>query len=332
MTMRAYIGLAGPIGYDYRNEAPRVNDVDSSSPNPVLENVLGLILCYDEIYFLAPQFCPADMRNLPYVHFIADDPALSISALQALEDFDASNHEEWVKDPSFDRFAQISEAMRGEHNREQYAIDNHTHGIHLGNDRVVTGNAMNLDNAARDLWVAAELDLSSTDVIFSSPAQEALNEELEKEVAEGHYFGPLKREAAQRLAILRVRNFLGPKGSYHESLEELRARRDVEEFRQYLIEVDADAGDGIALADSISRQAFDYVDQQLERYLRDKHWFQSFGIPTVRGVLNAIHHPLGSAAAVALQAPLQLGERRFKKKSRWAPFVVDLYGPGKRPD
>jgi hypothetical protein len=328
MVTRAYVGLTGPIGYDYRHEAPRVNNLDSSSPNPVLENVLGLILCYDEIYFLAPQFCPADMRDLPYVHFVTEDATLSVSALTALDAFEASEHERWVKSPSFERFAQISETMRGKNNREQYAIDNHTHQIHLRSDRVVGGNSMALDNATRDLWVVAELGLSGMDVIFSSPAQEALNQELEKEFAQGHYVSPVKREAVQRLAMLRVPNFLGPKGSYHESLEELRARRDVEEFRKYLVEVEADADDGIGLAQSISQQAFDYIDQQTERYLKDKHWFQSIGIPTVRGVLNAIHRPLGSAVATALQAPLQLGEQRFKKVSRWAPFVVDLHRPG----
>jgi hypothetical protein len=207
-----------------------------------------------------------------------------------------------------------------------------TDRIHLRSDRVITGNSMMLDNASRDLWVAAELEVPNLDVIFSSPGQQALNQQLEKEFAEGHYFSPSKREAVQQLAMLRVPNFLGPKGSYHEALEELRARRDVEEFRQYLIEVDADTDDGIALASSISRQAFDYVDEQSRRYLKDKHWFQSIGIPTVRGVLNAIHRPIGTAVAMALQAPLQLGKRRFRQTSRWAPFVVDLHRPGDRLD
>lgn len=330
MTTRAYIGLAGPFGYDYRNAAPRVNGSDGSSPNPVLENVLGLILCYDEIYFLAPQFCPADMRNLPYVRFVVDDPTLRAQAFQALDDFDAADHDRWEKEPSFDRFTQISETMRRGHADDAFAIDNHTHDIHLVRDRVVVGNSMRLDNAARDLWVVAGLGLDNVDVIFNSPAQSALNKEFEKEFAEGHYFSPLKREAVQQLVVLRVPNTFGPEGSYHESLEELRGRRDVGEFRQYLITDDTDAADGIALAESISRQAFEYSDELARRYLKDKHWFQSVGIPVVRHALNAIHPPVGSAFAMTMQAPLQLSDRQFKKASRWAPFVVDLHNRGRR--
>lgn len=320
----AYVGLAGPIGYDYANPAPLVDERDGSSPNPVLENVLGLLLCYDEIVFLAPQFCPADMRELPYVRFLSDD-ATSLNALSsALAAFDETDHDRWSITPSFDKLEEISAVMRG--SSTDWAMDNHTHAVHIG-DRRAIGNAMALDNAVRDLWVAAELELSHTDVIFSSPAQEALNSELERELTDNQYFDSTKRAAATQLVALQVPNLFGPSGSYHEGLESIRDRRDVAEFRQYLMSVDANPSDGAKLANEISSAAFTAVDDLSHRYLKNSHVFSSVGVPAVRGVLNSVAPGLGTAAAFGLEAPFKIGERRFKKSSQWAPFVVSLHRP-----
>ncbi len=324
-TVRAYVGLAGPLGYDYRNLAPALNARAPQEPNPVLENVLGLALCYDEIYFLAPQFCPTDMRDLPYVKFVTSDADLGPAALRALADFESVEHEPFDSQPDFGRFAEISAVMAGT-DPTVFDIAHHTHPIELAANESVSGSALRLDNAIRDLWVVSELGLHYVDVILSAPAQEALNNELEREVADGHYIEPKTRVAAQQLAALKVPNFLTPQGSYHPAFEVLRDRRDVMEFRQYLQEVDsASAEDGIALAQAISQQAFTYVDGIAQRYLKGRHLYESIGIPALRGVLNSLYAPVGTLAATALQTPLRLGERQFKSESRWAPFVVNLH-------
>lgn len=121
----AYIGLSGPLGYDYRNSAPRVSRADRSSPNPILENVLGLLLCYDELVFLAPQFCPADMRHLPYVKFVSNNEASLVAVGTALEAFDRTPHDPWEQWPSFDLFGEVVAEMCGPM-RSPSGIDNHT--------------------------------------------------------------------------------------------------------------------------------------------------------------------------------------------------------------
>ena len=321
----AFIGLAGPFGYDYRNPAPAVSSDDYSSPNPVLENVLGLLLCYDEILFLAPQFCPADMRDLPYVRFLSEDADAVASIEDALAAFNASEHAEWEGGASFTSFAEISEEMRGGR-EEEFAIDNHTHGLRIGR-AAVTGDAMRLDNAVRDMWVAAELGLAHSDIIISSPAQQALNTQIESELVSGHYFSPEKRAAANSLVSLQVQNFLGPTGSYHEGLEAIRDRRDVAEFRQFLMEVDAPIVDGVKLADEISSEAFKTMDELADRYLGGKKLFRSVGVPALGVAGNMFAPGLGSAAAFALEAPHMVDERRFKARVRWAPFVIALNAP-----
>ena len=98
------------------------------------------------------------MRNLPYVKFVVDDPTLGPAALKALADFEVADHERWDVQPNFGRFSEISAAMAGA-GRTVFDIDYHTHPISIAAGQSVSGNALRLDNAVRDLWVAAELEL-----------------------------------------------------------------------------------------------------------------------------------------------------------------------------
>ena len=66
----AYIGLSYPTFYDYLHESPKTQNDTSSSPNPVIESPWGLMILYDELWFLCESLCPNNMRKLPYVKFV----------------------------------------------------------------------------------------------------------------------------------------------------------------------------------------------------------------------------------------------------------------------
>jgi hypothetical protein len=73
----AYVGLSGPLFYDYGHLAtPGPADMQSS-PNPILDSPYGLLLLFDELWFLTRSVCPENMRELDYVRFLdeAGDPA-----------------------------------------------------------------------------------------------------------------------------------------------------------------------------------------------------------------------------------------------------------------
>ena len=74
---RAFIGLSSPLAYDYKPRLPLVDPRDGSSPNPILEDAMGLLLFYDELVFLSRHLCPADMRSLDYVSFLTDRPGFA---------------------------------------------------------------------------------------------------------------------------------------------------------------------------------------------------------------------------------------------------------------
>ena len=47
-----YIGLSTPLAYDYSVDARRAPSDLHSSPNPLLDSPYGLMLLYDELWFL----------------------------------------------------------------------------------------------------------------------------------------------------------------------------------------------------------------------------------------------------------------------------------------
>ncbi|MDH2394068.1 hypothetical protein QCN29_36085 [Streptomyces sp. HNM0663] len=74
---RAFLGRFAPAFYDEANPH-QVYGYDR--PNAVLENAVGLMLCYDELWFLSRDLCPADMQELDFVRFVSDDAELSKTA------------------------------------------------------------------------------------------------------------------------------------------------------------------------------------------------------------------------------------------------------------
>ncbi len=72
----AYIGLSTPISYDYLHYASKASSDTLSSPNPILESPFGLLLLYDEIWFLCRSLYPENMRGLPYIRFLDESGML----------------------------------------------------------------------------------------------------------------------------------------------------------------------------------------------------------------------------------------------------------------
>ena len=74
---RAYIGLSSPIFYDFGNPAEQAYEDQYTSPNPILDGPLGLLLFFDELWFFTRALCPQNMRKVPYVRFVDEEGLLS---------------------------------------------------------------------------------------------------------------------------------------------------------------------------------------------------------------------------------------------------------------
>ena len=68
----AYVGLSSVNGFDFAHLAtPTQNDTrEHLSPNPYYIGGFGMLLLYDELWFLCESLCPENMRHLAYVHFV----------------------------------------------------------------------------------------------------------------------------------------------------------------------------------------------------------------------------------------------------------------------
>jgi hypothetical protein len=64
---RCLIGLSSATSFNPRAARKR-------QPTPIFEAPLGLFLLYDEIWFLHENLCPWNMRRLPYVRFLNQEP------------------------------------------------------------------------------------------------------------------------------------------------------------------------------------------------------------------------------------------------------------------
>lgn len=326
MRTVAYVGLAGPFGYDYRHPSDRVNRLDGSSPNPVLENVSGLLICYDEVVFLSRQFCPQDMRELPYVSFLTDDSSArdALSELTSRESVAQLEGEVWdseeVAQPSWRAFSRVTQIMA---NGQDFAIDNHTHEVYLSQTSVVTGNSMRASLALLDLSCARLLKDARVDVIIPSPLRPALRSLLPKEL-DSDYFSPEKRIAASEILGVRSPNFLTPEGSYNEIVEEARQHKRASEFRDYLRESDGDTRDGVTLARLVEDTAISSASQQMERALNGPGKFWTWGVPAARALTNHFLPFVGTGMAGLLNFMRSRNERSELTKAAWAPFVLDL--------
>ncbi|MEW1734383.1 hypothetical protein AB0346_00330 [Nocardia beijingensis] len=321
----AYIGAAAVVAYDYRN--PGMADRSSNEvPNPILENVPGLLLAYDELYFLSREFCPRDMQDLPYVHFVSEIRELVPRARTA--------HEQYVElargidfsaapSPGPLSFDDIVNSMVGDL-RESMAPDNHSRGITLSADYSIMGNSGEFGLVVADIGTALALDIEGLDVIVSSRGSGAVRG-LEIFAEEHNRSTDLWRlSSASRLAEIYTPSYLGLQGAYHPAYEELRGHPRVSEFRDFLHEVDPPHRDGELLAKEISQLADRHASDILERFVKGKNKFRSLGVPVVGGVLNVLLPGAGSAVTGGNSALEYLSEKRLRDKISWAPFVVDL--------
>src|SRR4051812_39115872 len=111
------IGASAPIGYDYAREK-----VDGF-PYPVLEDLWGILLCYDELWFLSRAFCPSDMWELPYVRFLDETNALDMPRLRVA----AAQFEDVLRaSPPARATVSFSEVVRRVVGAEPNLVDNHS--------------------------------------------------------------------------------------------------------------------------------------------------------------------------------------------------------------
>ncbi|WP_141662880.1 hypothetical protein [Streptomyces sp. Wb2n-11] len=325
---RAFVGLSTPLTYDYRNSVGETIS-GSAVPNAVLENVTGLLLCYDEIWFVSREFCPSDLQELPYVQFVTDFPELWQRALVAREqygheDFHAAADLIYEKRPD-DYFETVDRIKRSL--QFDFRPDNHSRGITPGFGQ---GNAADARLFIQDLGIAASLD-KDLDVITNSTMARALRS-LETSGPKVETFEQWQIQAAEEAIAMRTVDYLGPSGAYHESLEDLRGHSQLEEFRNFLAEADRPDADALALASEVNDLAAKHSIDVMERFIKGRGRLRTIGKASVGPVGNLLHPGIGSVLSGAISLSEWNQDRKERKRVAWALFVLQARNLPQRRD
>ena len=315
MARRAYVGLSGPLLYDYKVLAERGPADQVSSPNPILDSPFGLLLLYDEIWFLTRSLCPQNMRGLPYVHFLDEE-----GALPALSDIDtgiAARH--LSADPTMSqRYANVSSLFR-RYDRVLQTLhvdwgsgpDNHTHALHIG-DIETWANSISLESILFDLEVVQRLHMD-VELVANSFGQRWLD------VAH-----PTLADAdlAHVLVVDRIPNFLSREGPYHPVIEEARGDPHLTAFRVWISATteSRDLDDAKSIKQEVEAAVAATTRDVFLRYLDENRLFLTQG-KTLAGAVGDLLVPGVGTLGTVLHG---VRERRTAQDLRWQGFLVAL--------
>lgn len=312
---RAFVGLSGPLLYDYEVTGhPGPADVHSS-PNPILDSAMGLLLLYDEIWFLTRSLCPQNMRELEYVRFVDES-----ESLPRLGDIDVRSTAERVYSDasSGERYARVAKLF------EQYdrvlrtlrvdwgaGPDNHTHTLRIG-DTEVAANSVNLGSILFDLEVVRRLD-KDVELIANSFGQRWLD------VAQPTLAAA---DLAHILVVDRIPNFLYREGPYHPLVEEARENPHLKAFRQWVTTTSAsrELSDARAIKDEVESAIAATKRELVLRHVDEHRLFITQG-KTLVGALGDLVAPFAGTVGTLVHG---LRERRQAQDLRWQGFLVSM--------
>lgn len=312
----AYIGLSTPLLYDYGRPASRTSADLVSSPSPILDSPFGLMLLYDEIWFLCRSLCPENMRDLEYVRFLDEEqmlPSLSdldLSAMSARIPNDPVMSERYDKvHRLFQSYDPLIEALGINWGS---GPDNHTHSLRIGSIEA-NANAVGLEHMLFDLEVVERLNNPNVELVANSFGQHWLEES-----------NPQIREAAltQVLTIENIPNYLTPRGPYHPSIDEARSNPYLADFRKWVVSTARSSGTEELqevkgeVEEAIRRSR----DDIFLRYLDPRTQYLSVGKTLGGGALD-VFIPGMSTAVNLIQ---NINDMREKNALKWQGFLISL--------
>ncbi len=312
----AFVGLSTPLFYDYRNQASKASSDLSDSPNPILDSPFGLLLLFDEIWFLCRSLCPENMRDIPYVKFL--DEREKLPCLKEIEDkanqFLNTIGENKIFSKRYEKYYDSFNIYKDTTKRVgiywDAAPDNHTHTLKIG-DINVSANSVRLENLIFDIELVNSMGEKNVELITNSFSQRFL-EEGNSPI--------LKAKLTELLVISNIPNYLTPKGPYHPCVEECRSNQYLKDFRKWISSqpINPDANELKDIKEEVESTIQESQDKIFLKYLDRKTQYFSLGKKLVYSTTNTIA-PGFSIAASAIE---ELSNFFEKGERRWQGFLV----------
>ncbi|MBR1617370.1 hypothetical protein IJ670_04395 [bacterium] len=222
----AYVGLSSPLFYDYSFHKNFKTLNSKYNPNPIIEGAIGLLILYDEIWFMCESLCPYNMRKLPYVKFLDKEQMLpdledikqkcdeKMKTINNIKNFNISN----------DNFRKIFDNFQNKIISNWNArLDNHTHSL------MISGSDFYANSA------------SAKNIIFDAELSKNLNKKVDL-VTNSLNFSNISNSSSflsntklvEELVIKNIPGYLEKNGPYHECFEKLRESKFLQDFRKYV--------------------------------------------------------------------------------------------------
>ncbi|MFC8570805.1 hypothetical protein ACFUIW_34115 [Streptomyces sp. NPDC057245] len=334
---RAFLGDLAPTLYDHRADN-RVQAYGEAWPNPVLENALGLMLCYDELWFLHRALCPADMQELDFVHFVSDDQDQMRTAHEGFQHGWEVVQEHVL--PALPSPRPLKNALRGGAKPGLPPAVTHSLRLLAHTSELLSkaGHETDLSLVGR-YYGFIELDFPANwsymaqwfipDALGLGPVDHIINSSMSRVlqvVGSGSkddlQFETEKITAIEQVLHLRTTDTLGPRGAYHDFIADLRKDKRVKDLRDFFAGRPSPDGGATVLAREVEQLVADHQKEALRRMHRPAK-LRAIGSMALGATANQAVPGLGSVLSTLVNADRTLSDFKFRKNSRWAAFVVD---------
>ena len=309
MKRIAYIGLSTPVFYDYRTQVDHAPSDMSDSPNPILDSPFGILLLYDELWFLCRSLCPGNMRNLPYIRFLDEDGVVGdiarISPTAPEKLFTKAN-----------LTAFHNSAADYYQTREKAGItwdaapDNHTHGLNVAGAHV-SGNSWSVGNVLLDTAILTTIGDARVEFITNTFTQRLFESQ-----ADVYH----KLRMSEIMVVEDIPNYLARLGPYHPCIDEARSNSYLRDYRNWIATqtVPASETEKAEMKRDVEAAIADCQKRIFIKHLAPAGGYSTLG-KTIVGVGGDVLLP-GSSVLASLGE--QLVEERKKQSIRWQGFVV----------
>ncbi|MDP3553161.1 hypothetical protein [Methylocystis sp.] len=313
----AFIGLSGPLFYDYANPAKRTHADLASSPNPILAAPISLMLLFDELWFLTKSLCPNNLRNSSFVKFVDESGHL--------DDLDPRDAEKWVELNSSELQKTAYDFIRAEF-FDHYqtvlkstgviwkgACDNHSHGLKIGPCEA-SANSASFKSVLFDLFVHAKLGDPRVELI-ANPYLERL---MEKSI-----FPAGRLNFSERVIGPRLTNWQSPVGPYQPEIDDLRHHRFLKDYRTWVQQQDIsfDEKEASERREAVEREISSAMRKALLDKLDDGSLVKNSALLLGKAALDFATGGISGHLSDAAEAVKKTVETR---SMRWQGFLLDL--------
>lgn len=326
MTSRILVGLSGPTFFDYQNAAARASNDLNSSPNPILENALGLTLFYDEIWFLCESLCPQSLRGHPKIQYLdrhlqRQDMAQNADLVRAALSSSGDSESQEVADACRENFDNYWEKAQraGAYwwDDAGRAIDNHTHALSILGS-VTGGNSNRLSTLEADIGISKALKGSmDVNVSLNSFTRNIFNAIYP---TQHHPVVQAGDDTILGSAVINalVPNCVLPQGPHPDIFDRVSSSSHAGQFRGYIKAKN--------------------INDAYACYTEIVHEIEQSIVDTVKKSANSVHPTRGITMILIESAHELLGTGLLSKIGRWyggqvspppvaaAAFVLDVKG------